>query len=184
MFILMVAPILAIPVFWLLPLGQAIIVYVIALTLSGSMFWVMRGNRHRPVKTGKESLIGRDVEITARTNGTRPRYTIRIEGELWTARSNDVLKTGEEVTITASEDNTLIVSRKDDTGLIMNDREPRQPGQLYQNAEIIDWWEEMNATKYERSSGRQGCQIYPPPCRQPRLPNTAPRMPSLPSSRL
>jgi membrane protein implicated in regulation of membrane protease activity len=123
MFIMMVAPILAIPVFWLLPLGQAIIVYVIALALCGSMFWVMRGNRHRPVKTGKESLIGRNAEITARTNGTRPRYTIRIEGELWTARSSDALKTGDKVIITSSEGNTLVVSRKDDTDRTANDRE-------------------------------------------------------------
>jgi membrane protein implicated in regulation of membrane protease activity len=123
MFILMVAPILAIPVFWLLPLGQAVIVYVIALALSGSMFWLMRGNRHRPVKTGKESLIGRDAEITSRSNGTRPRYTIRIEGELWTTRSRDALKTGEQVIITASEGNTLVVSRKDGAGRTVNTRE-------------------------------------------------------------
>jgi membrane protein implicated in regulation of membrane protease activity len=115
MFILMVAPIMALPVFWLLPLGQAIIVYTVAVVLCGSMFWVMRGNRHRPIRTGRESLISRDAEIAARTNGLRPRYTIRIEGELWTARSSEALRIGEKVTITGSEGNTLVVRRKGDT---------------------------------------------------------------------
>jgi membrane protein implicated in regulation of membrane protease activity len=126
MFILMVAPILAIPVFWLLPLDQAIIVYMVALALCGSMFWVMRGNRHRPIKTGKESLIGRNAEITARTNGTQPKYMIKIEGELWTARSSDALKTGEKVIITASEGNTLIAQRQDGAATVNT----RQEGTL------------------------------------------------------
>jgi membrane protein implicated in regulation of membrane protease activity len=119
MFILMVAPVLAIPVFWLLPIGQAIAVYLIALALSGSMFWLMRGNHKRPVKTGKESLIGRDARIMARSsNGSHPKYTLMIEGELWTARSSDILKPDESAVITGSEGNTLIVERKDGaTGL-------------------------------------------------------------------
>jgi membrane protein implicated in regulation of membrane protease activity len=113
MFILMVLPVLAIPVFWLLPLGQAVVVYIVCLALSGSMFWLMRGNRKRSVMTGKESLIGRDAEIIARSpDGGRPRYTLAIEGELWTARSGDALKLGEKVIITASQGNTLIVRRK------------------------------------------------------------------------
>jgi membrane protein implicated in regulation of membrane protease activity len=123
MFILMVAPVLAIPVFWLLPLGQAIIVYVIALALCASMFWVMRGNRHRPVKTGKESIIGKEVEIKGKSKGVRSRYTLMIEGELWTARSNDALKRGEKVIITGSEGNTLVVCRQDVTDRTKNNRE-------------------------------------------------------------
>jgi membrane protein implicated in regulation of membrane protease activity len=113
MFIMMAAPVLAIPVFWLLPIGQALIVYAVALALCGSMFWVMRGNRHRPVQTGKESFIGMEAVISDRSNGARPRYTLMIEGELWTARSSEVLKTGEKVVITSSEGNTLVVKRKD-----------------------------------------------------------------------
>ena len=66
MFIQMVAPVLALPVSWLPPLGQAIIVCTIALALCGSMLRVMRGNRHRPVATGQESPVGRDAE---RCNG-------------------------------------------------------------------------------------------------------------------
>jgi membrane protein implicated in regulation of membrane protease activity len=123
MFILMVAPILALPVFWLLPIGQAVIVYSVALALSGWMFWLMRGNRHRPVKTGKESLVGREAKITSRSNGTRPSYTLMIEGEIWTARSREALKTGERVVITGSEGNTLIVSREDSAGRTVNNRE-------------------------------------------------------------
>jgi membrane protein implicated in regulation of membrane protease activity len=114
MVILMALPLLAIPVFWLLPLGQAIVVYLIALALSGGMYWIMARNHKRPVVTGKESLIGREVEIDAISrNGSRPTYTLKTEGELWTARSPDALKVGDKVIITASEGSALIIRRKD-----------------------------------------------------------------------
>jgi membrane protein implicated in regulation of membrane protease activity len=116
MFVLMLLPILAIPVFWYLPLGQAVIVYLLLLLLSGWMFWLMRSNRKRPVVTGKESLVGRDAEIIAISqNGSRVRYTVRVEGELWTGRSHDAMQPGEKVIITASAGNTLIVKLKDNT---------------------------------------------------------------------
>jgi membrane protein implicated in regulation of membrane protease activity len=113
MFILMALPMLAIPVFWFLPLGQAIPVYLLSLLLSGWMFWLMRSNHKRPVTTGKESLIGRDAEIIGRApDDLQDAFSLRVEGELWTARSQDNLQPGERVMITASEGNTLLVKRK------------------------------------------------------------------------
>ena len=131
MFILMVAPLLAIPVFWLLPIGQAIGVYFIALALSGWMFWLMRRNKKYRVVTGREGLIGRNAEIVARSRGgDRAAYTLRVEGELWTARSSDILQPGENVVITGSEGNTLIVERRNGAtrlGPVNSEKEGKLP---------------------------------------------------------
>jgi membrane protein implicated in regulation of membrane protease activity len=113
MLILMLLPILAIPVFWFLPLGQAVIVYLLSLLLSGWMFWLMRRNKKYPVTTGREGLIGREAEaISTSTIGRKTAYTVRVEGELWTARSSDTLKQGETVIIIAVDGSILNVKRK------------------------------------------------------------------------
>jgi membrane protein implicated in regulation of membrane protease activity len=63
MMIVMLLPLLAIPVFWFLPLGEAIRIYIVCCLLSGSMFWLMRRNRRRPVQVGSESLVGKEAEV-------------------------------------------------------------------------------------------------------------------------
>lgn len=114
MLILMVAPLLALPVFWLLPAGQAVVIYLVGLALSGWMFWLMRRNKKNRVVTGREGLIGRNTKVIARLGeGTRVTYTLRVEGELWIARSSVNLQPGENVVITGIQGNTLIVEQKD-----------------------------------------------------------------------
>jgi membrane protein implicated in regulation of membrane protease activity len=119
MFILMFLPLIALPIFWFLPLGQAIIIYLLSLLLSGWMFWLMRRNKKYHVVTGREGLIGQEAEVVSKsaTKG-KAEYTIRVEGELWNARSRDVLQPGETVTIISTEGNRLVVKHKvrDDIG--------------------------------------------------------------------
>jgi len=78
------------------------------------MFRLMRRTMRRPVTTGVESLIGKDAEVTSRSSshGGTP-YMVRIEGELWSARSRDSLQHGETVVIVAVKGNYLTVKRKD-----------------------------------------------------------------------
>jgi membrane protein implicated in regulation of membrane protease activity len=116
MFILMFLPLIALPVFWFLPLGQAVLIYLICFLLSGWMFWLMRRNKKYRVVTGREGLIGQEAEaISTSTIGGKTAYTVRIEGELWTARSHDAVQPGEKVVITATEGSILIVKHKDGT---------------------------------------------------------------------
>lgn len=113
MMIVMFLPVIAIPVFWFLPLGQAIAIYIVCLLLSGSMYWIMHSNMKRPVTTGKESLVGKETKIISRSASDKiATYLVRIEGELWSARSRDSLKTGDTVVILAIKDNRLIVEPK------------------------------------------------------------------------
>ena len=113
MLLLMLLPIIAIPVFWLLPLGLAIPIYVFALLLSGAMFWLMRGTMRRPAVTGEGSLIGKDADVVSQSSqGISSRYIVRAEDRLWTAQSRDTLQPGETATIVAVEGNKLIINRR------------------------------------------------------------------------
>jgi membrane protein implicated in regulation of membrane protease activity len=118
MFLLMLLPLVALPVFWFLPLRWAIPVYAFSILVSGLVFRLMRKTMKRPVATGAESLIGKDAEVISRSRpdyGTP--YLVQVENVLWSAASPDDLQSGEMVTITAVEGNKLIVKHKNmDTG--------------------------------------------------------------------
>ena len=114
MMFVMLLPLLAIPVFWFLPPGQAIPIYIVCCLLSGSMFWLMRRIMRRPVKVGSQSLVGKEARVISCSESDKVTpYRVRIEGEIWGARSEDSLERGETVVILAVEGNKLIVSRND-----------------------------------------------------------------------
>ncbi|MEJ2066360.1 MAG: NfeD family protein [Deltaproteobacteria bacterium] len=114
MLILMFMPLIAIPIFWLLPLGQAIPLYTLGIVLSGLMFWFMWRSMKRPAVTGIEGLIGKDAKVISQSrSGNEVAYDVEVQGELWTAFSDDVLHVGETVTIAAMDRNRLIVRHKD-----------------------------------------------------------------------
>ena len=55
----------------------------------------MRRNKKYRIATGKEGLIGREAEvISSSAPGKLTTYTVRVEGELWTARSDDSVRPG------------------------------------------------------------------------------------------
>jgi membrane protein implicated in regulation of membrane protease activity len=114
MLILMLLPVLTIPVFFFLPFGPAIAIYLVCLVASGLTFWLMRRTHRIPVTTGVESLINKNAEIVSKSGtGAGATYCAQMRGELWTARSNDNLEIGDSVTIVAVEGNSLKVQRKD-----------------------------------------------------------------------
>jgi len=113
MVILMLLPIIALPVFWLLPLRSAIAIYVLSLLSSGWMFWLMRTNMKRPAVMGAESLIGKDADVASRSGQYGSSYQVRVRGELWSADSDEDLQPGETVVIVAVKGNKLIVRHKE-----------------------------------------------------------------------
>ena len=124
MFILMFLPVLELPLFWLVPWYVSVPVYVLSLPLTFWIYRLMRHTRKRPVTTGWESLIGREVEILpTHKKGPAHVYTVRTEGELWDAWSGEELQPGEEVIVTACRGNRLIVRKKEHEGrTVMKDR--------------------------------------------------------------
>jgi len=110
--LIIVLPIVGVIVFWLFAPGVAVPIYLIILLVSGMLYWsVARAMRRRP-KTGQEGLIGATATVVSRSQpGANAQYTVRTQGELWSANSSDTLKAGELVTIAGIDRLTLLVQR-------------------------------------------------------------------------
>ena|SRR6266571_3939525 len=70
----------------------------------GESLVLMRWSRRRRVATGAEALVGRTAVVSSPSQ-------VRVAGELWEARSEDVLVPGDEVEVRAVDGLTLEVSR-------------------------------------------------------------------------
>jgi membrane protein implicated in regulation of membrane protease activity len=114
MIVLMLMPLIALPVFWLLPLAQAIPLYALSLLVSAAMTWFMRASMRRRAVTGAEGLIDKDAKVISQSrSGNDVAYLVEVKGELWSATSADALKIGDKVKITAMDGIKLIVKRKE-----------------------------------------------------------------------
>jgi membrane protein implicated in regulation of membrane protease activity len=108
--LLMFLPLLALPIFWLLPLAEALPIYLCLVALSVAMMWVMRKTMMMPSRTGAEYLVGMEAKVVYRSGlGYGTQYLVRVDGELWSARNSDLLEAGGSVIITAVKSNTLMV---------------------------------------------------------------------------
>ena len=112
MLLVMFLPMIGVPVFWILPFGQALPIYLCFVALFAAMMWLMRGAMIRPRMTGAECLVGKTAEVVSKTSlGYDPPYMIRILGELWSADSEDILQIGETVKIVSVQGNRVLVKR-------------------------------------------------------------------------
>lgn len=108
--ILMLLPIVAIPVFLLLPMGQAITIYLVCLALAGLMFWLMRRTDKLPITTGAEAMVGQEVKVVSRIRSPGPPvYLVRASGETWRARTQDTVQIGNIATVVSVEGTMLWV---------------------------------------------------------------------------
>jgi membrane protein implicated in regulation of membrane protease activity len=69
----------------------------------GESLVLLRWSRRRRAATGAEALVGRRAIVSS----TPPQ--VRIAGELWEARSDRLLRPGEEVVVRAVDGLTLVV---------------------------------------------------------------------------
>ncbi len=105
--LLLAIPFLALPVFWILPLSQAIAVYAAILSVSTLLFWKIIQALMARVITGKEALLGAQgkvLEANGRNSGK-----VQIGNEIWNADSKQSLCQGELVIIRDVEGLHLIV---------------------------------------------------------------------------
>lgn len=65
--------------------------------------------RQRPVRTGSEQLIGSTGEVSSWSGNTG---RVRVEGELWEARSGEPLRNGQQVRVVARTGLTLTVEAR------------------------------------------------------------------------
>ncbi len=107
-------PVLALPIFWLMPLSLALPIYMIIASLTALLHWLIVKAMGRQPETGSESLIGTAAEVVSQFGpANHAQYLVRSQGELWSASSPDTITTGETVSIAAVDGIRLVVRRND-----------------------------------------------------------------------
>jgi len=105
-------PVLALPIFWLLPLDLAIPIYIFLTLISGLFYRLIARSMGKQPETGSESLIGATAQVVSKLkSGDLAKYLVRSQGELWSARSADILSAGETVSIAAVDGIRLVVNK-------------------------------------------------------------------------
>lgn len=90
------APILVLPVFWLLPLSLALPIYLGVLGATGLILWPVVAAWRRPVMTGAEGLQGAKGEALTELD---PHGLIRCQGEVWSATADAPIPAGEPIRV-------------------------------------------------------------------------------------
>lgn len=107
-------PVLALPIFWLMPLNLALPAYMIITSFTALLYWLIVRSMGRQPETGSESLIGTLAEVVSQFGpANHAQYLVRSHGELWTAVSPDAITAGETVNVTAVNGIRLVVRRSD-----------------------------------------------------------------------
>ena len=109
--IILLMPVLALPLFWVLPPGQSIPIYLLLSVASVLLYRRIVRSQRRPPQAGKESLIGTMANVVSSLKPAgEAQYLVRSAGELWGATSRDVLRPGDTVSITDVEGIRLVVA--------------------------------------------------------------------------
>jgi len=110
--LILLLPVIGLAVFLVWPLVFAGPVYAILLLLSIWMYYFFYRQMHRPVVSGKEALEDRVGEVVE-VNGNELR--VRLEGEVWDARSSDRLQPGDRIRVSELQGMRLIVMKEEAT---------------------------------------------------------------------
>jgi membrane-bound ClpP family serine protease len=101
-------PLLGIGLFYVLPLAWALPLYGAVLLLSGTLYGLIYRAHRQPVASGKESMLGREVEAV---ESFEVQGQVRYKGVFWKARSTEPLAEEDRATIVGMHGMTLLVQR-------------------------------------------------------------------------
>lgn len=105
--LILMLPVLALPLFWFLPLTIAGPLYGAASTAAGLVYYYAWETGRRPVRIGRERLWDSKGRVVA----AEPVLRVKIDGEIWQARSSDSVAAGDEVRVEGSKGLTLRVGK-------------------------------------------------------------------------
>lgn len=125
--LIFLAPILALLVFWLLPFSLALPIYLGVLGLTALFIWPMIGPFRRVPITGQEGMMGVWAEALTALN---PRGLVRCQGEVWEAKAEEPIPSGEQVWVLGIHRLILSVGRHD----------PSVAGCCYQHGGYLKWF--------------------------------------------
>ena len=109
--LVLLMPVIALPIFWLVPLNFSVPIYAVIALITGLVYWLITKSMMKPVATGAESLVGTSAEVVSRLSPNNySKYLVRVGGELWTAHSDNSLQPGEQVNIAAVDGIRLVVA--------------------------------------------------------------------------
>ncbi|HSB78812.1 MAG TPA: NfeD family protein [Candidatus Methylomirabilis sp.] len=106
--LIFLAPVLALPVFWLLPFSVALPIYLGVLGLTTLITWPVIGALRRSPVTGREGMVGVRGEALTMLN---PRGLVRCQGEVWEATAEESIPGGERVWVLGIRHLLLTVGR-------------------------------------------------------------------------
>ncbi len=94
--LILLAPVLALPLFWLLPLSLALPIYGVVLGLTALIAWPVVVAMRSPSVAGQEGMVGAKGEALTELS---PHGLIRCHGEVWSATANEPIAGGERVRV-------------------------------------------------------------------------------------
>lgn len=106
--LILLMPILAIPLFWFMPLSTAIVVYSLIFILSGWVYILAIQAMRCSVKTGSEEIIQSVGEVVEVKNHS---VRVKVHSELWNAESPDNLHVGDFIEVISIKGLTLNVKQ-------------------------------------------------------------------------
>lgn len=106
--LLLVLPLLALPIWWLMPLKPAAEIYSVIAVVSGAMYYVALRMMHTPRAMDPNLIIGTRGRVVSSDDG---HLQVQLKGELWYARGATDLRAGDTVEVTSRDGLTLGVSR-------------------------------------------------------------------------
>lgn len=106
--LILLAPVMALPVFWLLPPSIAVPAYGTVLVVTALMVWPVVVAWRRPAVTGAEGMLGVKGEALTELN---PHGFIRCQGEVWSATADENIPAGQKVRVVALDRLSARVAR-------------------------------------------------------------------------
>ena len=117
--LILMMPLLALPVFWLMPLGYSVPSYIAVVLVSAILYWVITRAMKQPIQDDFRSLVGNQAEIVSCLDSNHlAQYLVRSRGELWSAHSKDTFQTGDLVNIVAVQGNGMVVEMAVDSYVV------------------------------------------------------------------
>lgn len=111
--LILLLPLIALPLFWLLPLALSLPLYLGISALSALIYYLAIKAMRRPVETGVEALMHSTGEVVGKEG---KQFRVRALNELWYAESTDNLQMGDRINIVEMKGLTLVVRRSMDSG--------------------------------------------------------------------
>lgn len=112
--LILLLPVVALPVFWLLPTGAAVVLYAAVLAASIGVYWLVLQAMRAPVVTGVEALLNQTGTVRG-VDGRKA--SVWVSSELWSADVEPgALKVGDAVEVVGT------------VGLLLRVRKAGRPG--------------------------------------------------------